>query len=88
SYSIRKKETNRPLVLGAIIIGMFMAAIEGTIVSTAMPGIVGDLGGFSTFSWVFSAYLLMSAITVLIFGKLSDLFGRKPIYTIGVVIFL
>ncbi|MCA0174499.1 MDR family MFS transporter [Bacillus sp. RAR_GA_16] len=88
SYSIQKKETNRPLVLGAIIIGMFMAAIEGTIVSTAMPGIVGDLGGFSTFSWVFSAYLLMSAITVLIFGKLSDLFGRKPIYTIGIVIFL
>lgn len=88
SYSIRKKETNRPLVLGAIIIGMFMAAIEGTIVSTAMPGIVGDLGGFSTFSWVFSSYLLMSAITVLIFGKLSDLFGRKPIYTIGIVIFL
>ncbi|WP_347550597.1 MDR family MFS transporter [Pseudalkalibacillus hwajinpoensis] len=86
--SIRKKETSRPLVLGAIIIGMFMAAIEGTIVSTAMPGIVGDLGGFSQFSWVFSAYLLMSAITVLIFGKLSDLFGRKPIYTIGIIVFL
>ncbi len=88
TYSIQKKETNRPFVLGAIIIGMFMAAIEGTIVSTAMPGIVSDLGGFSTFSWVFSAYLLMSAITVLIFGKLSDLFGRKPIYSIGIVIFL
>ncbi|WP_370314215.1 MFS transporter [Guptibacillus hwajinpoensis] len=86
--SIQNKETNRPFVLGAIIIGMFMAAIEGTIVSTAMPGIVSDLGGFSTFSWVFSAYLLMSAITVLIFGKLSDLFGRKPIYSIGIVIFL
>ena len=86
--SIRKKETNRPLVLVAIIIGMFMAAIEGTIVSTALPGIVGDLGGFSKFSWVFSAYLLTSAITVLLFGKLSDLFGRKPIYTIGIIIFL
>ncbi|MDQ0483355.1 MDR family MFS transporter [Guptibacillus hwajinpoensis] len=86
--SYRTKETNRPLVLVAIIIGMFMAAIEGTIVSTAMPGIVGDLGGFSKFSWVFSAYLLMSAITVLLFGKLSDLFGRKPIYTIGIVVFL
>ncbi len=86
--SIRKKETNRPLVLVAIIIGMFMAAIEGTIVSTALPGIVGDLGGFSKFSWVFSAYLLTSAITVLLFGKLSDLFGRKPIYTVGIIIFL
>ena len=86
--SIRKKQTNRPLVLVAIIIGMFMAAIEGTIVSTALPGIVGDLGGFTKFSWVFSAYLLTSAITVLLFGKLSDLFGRKPIYTVGIVIFL
>lgn len=88
SISVRNKETNRPLVLTAIVIGMFMAAIEGTIVSTAMPGIVSDLGGFSKFSWVFSSYLLMSAITVLLFGKLSDLFGRKPIYTFGVVVFL
>ncbi|WP_270181698.1 MDR family MFS transporter [Alkalihalobacillus sp. CinArs1] len=86
--SVKKKETNRPLVLSAIVIGMFMAAIEGTIVSTAMPGIVSDLGGFSKFSWVFSSYLLMSAITVLLFGKLSDLFGRKPIYAFGVIVFL
>ncbi|WP_377889491.1 MDR family MFS transporter [Alkalihalobacillus sp. R86527] len=86
--SVRNKETNRPLVLTAIVIGMFMAAIEGTIVSTAMPGIVSDLGGFTKFSWVFSSYLLMSAITVLLFGKLSDLFGRKPIYAFGVIVFL
>jgi EmrB/QacA subfamily drug resistance transporter len=86
--SIREKKTYRPLVLTAIILSMFMAAIEGTIVSTAMPGIVSELGGFSLFSWVFSGYLLMQAVTILIFGKLSDLFGRKPIFIFGVVIFL
>ncbi|WP_080849208.1 MDR family MFS transporter [Cytobacillus gottheilii] len=70
------------------MLAMFMGAIEATIVSTAMPAIVGDLGGFSMYSWVFSAYLLMNAVTVLIYGKLSDLFGRKPILTFGIIIFL
>ncbi|CQR47951.1 Multidrug resistance protein 3 [Paraliobacillus sp. PM-2] len=84
----KKKQTRRPLVLVALILSMFMAAIEGTIVATAMPNIVADLGGFSLYSWVFSAFLLMQAVTILIFGKLSDLYGRKPIYVIGVVIFL
>ncbi|WP_235988950.1 MDR family MFS transporter [Aquibacillus kalidii] len=82
------KKTNRPLVLAALVISMFMAAIEGTIVATAMPNIVSDLGGFSVYSWVFSAFLLMQAVTTLIFGKLSDLFGRKPVFLIGVSIFL
>ncbi|MCA1029873.1 MFS transporter [Bacillus timonensis] len=70
------------------MLAMFVAAIESTIVSTAMPAIVGDLGGFSLYSWVFSAYLLMNAVTVLIYGKLSDLFGRKPILTFGLIVFL
>lgn len=83
-----KKQTKKPLVLAAVMLAMFMAAIEATIVATAMPVIVGDLGGFSLYSWVFSAYLLMNAVTVLIYGKLSDLFGRKPIITIGIIIFL
>ncbi|MGE6753305.1 MDR family MFS transporter [Rossellomorea sp. NPDC071047] len=82
------KRTKKPLVLMAVMLAMFMGAIEATIVSTAMPAIVGDLGGFSLYSWVFSAYLLMNAITVLIYGKLSDLFGRKPIISIGIMIFL
>ncbi|WP_026572008.1 MULTISPECIES: MDR family MFS transporter [Sediminibacillus] len=81
-------KTKRPLVLAALVISMFMAAIEGTIVATAMPDIVGDLGGFSVYSWVFSSFLLMQAVTTLIYGKLSDLFGRKPIFLIGVIIFL
>lgn len=84
----QRKQTKRSLVLAAVMLAMFMGAIEATIVSTAMPAIVADLGGFTLYSWVFSAYLLMNSITVLIYGKLSDLFGRKPILTIGLIIFL
>ncbi|WP_430786248.1 MDR family MFS transporter [Virgibacillus flavescens] len=83
-----KKKLNRPLILASVMMGMFLAAIEGTIVATAIPSIVADLGGFSLYSWVFSAYLLTNAATVLVFGKLSDTFGRKPIFVIGVTIFL
>lgn len=83
-----KKLTNRPLVLASVILAMFMGAIEVTIVSTAMPAIVADLGGFRLYSWVFSAYLLMNAVTVLIYGKLSDLFGRKPVLFFGIIMFL
>lgn len=84
----KKKQTKRPLVLASVMLAMFMGAIEATIVSTAMPAIVADLGGFTLFSWVFSAYLLMNSVTVLIYGKLSDLFGRKPILTFGIIMFL
>lgn len=84
----KKKELKRPLILASVMLGMFLAAIEGTIVATAIPSIVSDLGGFSLYSWVFSAYLLTNAATVLIFGKLSDTFGRKPIFVIGVTVFL
>lgn len=84
----RGKDVKRSLVLVSIILGMFMSAIEGTIVATAIPDIVGDLGGFSLYSWIFSAYLLMNALTILIYGKLADLFGRKPIFMFGLIIFL
>ncbi|MBP3040883.1 MFS transporter [Bacillaceae bacterium Marseille-Q3522] len=83
-----KQGTNRPLVLVSIMLATFMGAIEATIISTAMPAIVADLGEFSLYSWIFSAYLLMNTVTVLIYGKLADLFGRKPILTIGVLVFL
>ncbi|MGG0667199.1 MDR family MFS transporter [Sporosarcina koreensis] len=82
------KKTNRPLVLISVMLAMFVGAVEATIVSTAMPAIAGELGGFSRYSWIFSAYLLMSTVTVLIYGKLADLFGRKPIFFIGLSIFL
>ncbi|AFM00411.1 arabinose efflux permease family protein [Desulfitobacterium dehalogenans ATCC 51507] len=82
------QKSNRSLVLTCIMLATFMSAIEGTIVATAMPSIVADLGGFSSFSWVFSAFLLSQAITIPIYGKLADLYGRKPIFFIGVIIFL
>ncbi len=82
------KKTNRPVVLATIMMAMFIGAIEATIVATAMPSIVGDLGGFSLFTWVFSAFLLTQAVTVPLYGKLADLFGRKPVFIFGVVVFL
>ena len=81
-------KTNHKLVLISIILAMFIAAIEGTIVATAIPSIVADLGGFSLFSWVFSSFLLAQAVTIPIYGKLADLYGRKPIFTFGILVFL
>src|SRR5271157_5608380 len=66
----------------------FMIAIEATIVSTAMPQIVGQLGGLQLYSWVFSAFLLTQTATTVVFGKLSDLIGRKTVILIGIAIFL
>jgi EmrB/QacA subfamily drug resistance transporter len=82
------KQTHRPLVLAALVVAMFMAAIEATIVATAMPSIVTKLGGLALYSWVFSAFLLMQAVTTPVYGKLSDLFGRKRVFMIGISIFL
>jgi EmrB/QacA subfamily drug resistance transporter len=66
----------------------FMVAIEATVVATAMPHIVARLGGFSYYAWVFSAFLLAQASTTVMFGKLADLHGRKPVLAAGLVIFL
>ena len=78
----------RQLVTGAILLGMFLAALEATAVATAVPTAVGELGGVAHYSWVFSAYLLTSTTTVPLFGKLADLFGRKRTYLWSVAIFL
>lgn len=82
------EQTKRPFILIAVMLAMFVAAVEATIVSTAMPSIAADLGGFSKYSWVFSAYLLMSTVTVLLYGKLADLVGRKAIFAFGMLLFL
>ena len=68
--------------------GMFLAAIDGTIVSTALPTIVGDLGGFDSYAWVFSGFLLAEIATIPLWGRLADMFGRKKIFIIGMGIFL
>ena len=70
------------------MMAIFMAAVESTIVATAMPSIVGDLGGFSLFSWVFTAYLLTQAVSIPIYGRLADLHGRKPVFFAGASVFL
>jgi EmrB/QacA subfamily drug resistance transporter len=78
----------RPFVIASIMLATFMAAIEGTIVATAMPSIVGQLGGFTYYSWVFSAFLLAQSTTTVVYGKLADLFGRKPTLIVGIVLLL
>ncbi|MDF2267026.1 MFS transporter [Streptomyces coacervatus] len=70
------------------MLAMALAALDSTIVSTAVPQIVGDLGGFSVFSWLFSGYLLAVTVTLPVYGKLSDTFGRKPVLIAGAAVFL
>src|SRR6266849_2666859 len=76
------------IVTAALMLGMALAALDTTIVGTALPTIVGKLGGISLYSWVFSAYLLTSTSTVPLYGKLADLYGRKPIFLFGSALFL
>ena len=75
-------------VTAGVMTGMLLAALEATVVGTAMPTIVAQLGGLAHYSWVFSAYLLTSTVTVPIWGKLSDLFGRRLLYQAGIAVFL
>jgi EmrB/QacA subfamily drug resistance transporter len=75
-------------ILGAILLTLFLASLDQTVVGTALPRIVTDLNGASLYAWVVSAYLLSSTITVPIYGKFSDVFGRKPMLMIGVCLFL
>ncbi len=76
------------LITLGIMLSLFLASMEGTVVATAMPSIVGQLGGLSIYSWVFSIYMLTSTTTVPIYGKLSDLYGRKLVYITSMVLFL
>lgn len=74
--------------LAAVLITIFFASLDQTVVSTAMPVIIGDLKGFDIYAWVFTAYLMTSTITVPIYGKLSDVYGRKPFYIFGLSVFI
>ena len=75
-------------ILAAVMLGLFLGALDQTIVGTALPRIVTDLGGNDYYTWVVTAYLLTSTITVPFYGKLSDLYGRKPMLIIGIGLFL
>ncbi|MBM7112433.1 MDR family MFS transporter [Archangium primigenium] len=82
------RTTHRPLTTLALALCLFMAALEMTVISTAMPTVVSDLGGLHHYAWVFTAYMLASTITVPLYGKLADLHGRKPILLFGIGLFL
>ncbi len=75
-------------ILSAILMGLFLGALDQTVVGTALPRIVTDLGGNDLYTWVVTIYLLTSTITVPFYGKLSDLYGRKPLLMIGITLFL
>jgi EmrB/QacA subfamily drug resistance transporter len=78
----------RSRVLWALLLSMGLAAVDTTIVATAVPSIVRDLGGFATFPWVFSAYLLTQAVTIPLYAKFADIYGRRPVLLTGIGLFV
>ena len=80
--------SERGPVLIALMLSTALVAIDSTILATAVPAVVADLGGFSQFPWLFSLYLLAQAVSVPIYGKLADQRGRKPMMLLGVGLFL
>ena len=82
------KQRSKWAILSGVVLAMLLSSLDQTIVSTAMPTIVQELHGLEHISWVFTAYMLGSTVTVPIYGKLSDIFGRRNLYLLGIVIFL
>ncbi len=78
----------RRMALGAVLIVLFLSALDQTIVATAMPRIVAELAGLDRIAWVGTAYLLTSTVMVPIYGKLGDIYGRRPVLVFGVIVFL
>src|SRR5256886_7946588 len=76
------------VIFSALMLVVLLAALDQTIVATALPTIVGDLGGLSHLSWVVTAYLLTSTISVPLYGKISDLYGREILFQAAIVIFV
>jgi EmrB/QacA subfamily drug resistance transporter len=82
------RKTHRPLTVVGVLLAMFMAAMEATVVGTAMPTVVQKLGGIELYGWVGAVYMLTATVTMPLYGKLSDLYGRKPIMMLGMAMFL
>ncbi|MBI2468424.1 MAG: MFS transporter, partial [Candidatus Rokubacteria bacterium] len=78
----------RGLVLFGVMLGLFLGAMESTAVATAMPTVIAGLGGLAIYSWVFSAYILAATISMPLWGKCADLYGRRAAYLAGLAIFL
>jgi EmrB/QacA subfamily drug resistance transporter len=83
-----ERGSGRRIITVGLLLAMAVVAAEVTVVTTALPTVIGELGGLELYPWVFSAYLLTSTVTVPIFGKLADLYGRKPIFMGGIAVFL
>ena len=75
-------------VMSGLMVGMLLAALDHTIVTTALPTIVGELGGIEQLPWVVTAYLLTSTASAPLYGRISDLYGRKPVFQVAIVVFL
>ena len=90
SKGIRAQVSQRRLILIliSVMLGMLLSAVDQTVVGTAMPRIIADLHGLSEYAWVTTSYLLASTVMVPLYGKLSDIYGRKPFYILGMAIFL
>ena len=85
---LEMSQQRRWIVVIGVMTGMAIASLEATVVGTAMPTVIASLGGINHYSWVFSAYLVTSTVTVPVWGKLSDLYGRRLLYQIGIGVFL
>jgi EmrB/QacA subfamily drug resistance transporter len=81
-------ERDKRRVLAGVMLSIFLGAMESTVVATAMPAVVTSLGGLESYSWVFSGFLLTSTVTMPLWGRLSDLFGRRRVFLIGLTVFL
>ncbi len=81
-------KTNRKIVTAGLLLGLFIGALDATVVSTATKSISADLQGLSLLSWIFSIYTLTTCVSTPIFGKLADLFGRRSIFAIGLLLFV
>src|SRR5215467_14311620 len=80
--------SERGPILISLMLSTGLVALDSTVIATAVPSVVRDLGGFSQFPWLFSIYLLAQAVCVPIYGKLADVFGRKPLMLLGIGLFL
>jgi EmrB/QacA subfamily drug resistance transporter len=87
-YAARITRGRRRLTLIAVTSAMFLASLDGTVVATAMPTVIGDLHGLDHYAWVFTAYLLAEIATIPLWGRFADMYGRKKIFLIGLAIFL
>src|SRR3954449_12029919 len=75
-------------IYAGLMVTLLLAALDQTIVATALPQVVGDLGGLTQYSWVFTAYMLTSTVSVPVYGRLGDVHGRRPLMLISITLFL